>query len=221
MARRFRRTRRNGRLTLRRVNRRLGRLSRRLAPEVKHYEETAAVTVSNDYNIGLGPTAAIAQGDATGERVGDAIRLKSYRLRLQPVVSAAVGSQPMRVIVFSYKSNPDGIVNNITTLTNLLLDSAFANTTNATRAWYDWDNHGVFDILYDKTRIVFPSNAYATTASYHIWDINVKFPNARRVVQYQSGSTVITENALYVIMISDHDGVVGVNYTWRLTYTDV
>jgi len=191
-------------------------------PEVKHYGVASlANVVDNDPSLFFSPLRSIIQGDADyGERVGDKLRLKNFNLRTSWLCTG-VDPRRCRMIIFSYKNNPDGVISSWSTIINLYLSSAYANTQSMVTAYKDWDNNSTYHTLYDKTRLIQPQTFDVASKTEILWDVNIKLPMSCQEVHYGNNGVDITHNEFFVAFIQEYDNNLTVNYQYRLTYTDI
>jgi len=195
-------------------------------PETKHQDGSMlAILPKNDGSVMLSPLRNVAQGlsDNTN-RIGDKITLKRFTYRSVVYSAAPVTDEALRVIVFSFKNNPDSNVPFTSAIPNLFLTSAYLGGTNAPYAFQDWDNHGTFKVHYDKTRILkvqFHQPITYSPVSRWKWNITIDFPPGSSEVDWLNGSTTaVTKNEFYVLWLSSTNGTLGVDGSYRLTYID-
>jgi len=196
-------------------------------PETKHQDgQMSAILPRNDGTAAVSILRSVAQGlsDNTN-RIGDKITLKRFTFRSVVYSAAPVTDEPLRMIVFSYKYNPDQVTSTPSAVVNLFLTSALMSGTNAPYTFQDWDNHGAFKVHYDKTRIMkvqhHPPAGDAAVSRWK-WYFNIDFPPGSREVDWLNGSTtVICKNEFFILWLSANNGTLGVDGAYRLTYLDV
>lgn len=205
---------------------RLSRQVARLKPETKFYfANGAASALSNDFNAMIAPCRDIAQGSPdAGYRIGDTIRIASYQLDIRTFLAAGAPTKLLRVIVFTYKHNPDSITTAFATIGNLLMETSYANNSAyAPMAPFDHDNRASFCVHYDKIFHIKPDNgaATATYGSYRHIRIRPKISNRFREVQYVGAGQTISRNELMVLLITNDDSTMVYDYIGHFRYTDV
>lgn len=203
----------------------IARVVKAQKPEVKYVESTGTgKLITNDYDSTLQPCQNIAIGSTDyGTRIGDKIRIQSLNYKFQIHLASGAPSRPCRIIVFQYKNNPDAVLTTPVTITNLLMESAYANSTRAVLATYDWDNKSSFRVLYDKTRMLETQPLNTNTGAQvneYLWSVYVPLKNVNREVSYYQGTSFPTKNEIFVLMITDIDGNMSCDYLGRMTYTD-
>lgn len=193
-----------------------------MMPEVKHYDTYGSILPDYTGTVCLSPLRSVVQGDTDGTRTGDKIYLRSMTLRSTwNLQTTAYGERRCRMIAFIYKKNPDTITTSYATIINLYLQSILTSSQ-APIARQDWDNHGSFKTLYDKSRLISPPDP--TQEGKLIWDVSLKIPRKYRKIAYSVGSGNITENELIWCFIQEGASAAGsyivMDYNHRLTYTD-
>lgn len=205
---------------------RLQRQVARLKPETKFwFSSGSSQTVTNDFNSMISPCRDIAQGSPdAGYRIGDTIRISSYDLKIRTFLAAGAPTKLLRIIVFTYKHNPDSITTAYGTIGNLLMESTYANSSSlAPMAPFDHDNRSSFCVHYDKMFQIKPDNgsAVATYGSYRYIHVRPKISNKFREVQYVGAGQTISRNELMVALISTDDATMVYDYIGHFRYTDV
>lgn len=203
---------------LARVNK-IAKMVRAAKPELKYAWNYASTAITNDPTAGIFPHRSITQGlTDVGSRVGDDIKSKRFTCTGALQLPALSNGQVFRAIAFIYKKNPDAITTSFATIINLYLESTTMNTSYAPYAFMDWDNHGDFATLYDRTVVINPSDSAYTTLKKFNFSFNI--PKKYENCVYANGGTYPSENELVIAFVSSGDSVVTYNYTWRLSYTD-
>lgn len=202
----------------------LAKTVKKTRPELKWAEATATQATFNYAGSISQPLTTISQGTADfGNRVGDTISLQSIRLDFIFQHQSTAFGQVNRIIVFQYKSNPDGAIG-VASYINLLLHSADLSTARAPLAPYDHDNRSDFRVLYDKVMAINYSSSPGTSASNNTQmthkRIHIKLPMAARKVQYFNAGTSLTKNELCILVLSDQSTNQYYTYTCTMYYTD-
>lgn len=203
--------------------RRLARIVRTLKPEVKYSQGgVTSHAITNDFDSMVMPTDTISVGPGYfDERIGDQIRLRSFRIRGHFTLLAGHGARHIRMIAFFYKGNPDSVVTTPISIGNFIMDSVWSNTNLAPYAFYDWHNNKVFDVVYDKLYFIQPNNQLATPVdSLMPFSVKLKIPNARRKITFYQGGSEVVDNKLFVMFITNADSRCTATYNYRMTYTD-
>jgi len=195
-----------------------------MMPEVKHYDNYGSILPDYTGTVCVSPFRGVVQGDTDGTRTGDKLLVRTATLRSTWAINTNNdGDRRVRLIAFIYKKNPDAITTSYSTIINLYLQSILSSDQ-APIARQDWDNHGSFKTIYDKSRVIKCSSNNLNLESKIIWDVSLRIPKKYRQIAYSVGSGNITENELIWCFIQDGSGgsdtVVEVDYNMRHTYTD-
>jgi len=191
------------------------------APETKHVDDNAnGAVIDNNPSWFISPARAISLGEADfSERIGDKVTLKHLQFRgnFYKVVSVSNVPTRVRLIAFIYKKNPDQVVSTWSTIVNLYLTSGGMNSLQAPMTFKEWDNHGSFKTLYDKTYII----NHDTAADKMVkCDFGITIPKAYSKVSFNVSSQAPTENELFVCAIQSADTGLLLDFQYRLTYID-
>jgi len=187
--------------------------------EVKHYDYAGTLLPDYTGTVITSPYRLIAQGDTDTTRDGDKLTVRTMTLRSSWLLNIGQTTAcRCRLIAFIYKNNPDSITTSFATIINLYLQSILTSSQ-APLARQDWDNHGAFVTLYDKSRII---PVQGTTVGQKVnWDVSLKIPQKYREVSYSAGSSSITNNELYWVFITDRASTaVDCDYNIRTTFRD-
>lgn len=208
-------------MTLKKKVDKLSKIVATNSPEVKHLDVAAAgVTVDNNPTFFLAPYRNIIQGDSDfSQRIGDKLVAKKFNLRgtlYKTYVSNSFPTQ-VRVFAFIYKHNPDNITTAWSTIVNLYLTSATMNSTLATMAYGDWDNHASFKTLYDKTFVI--NHEFAGDKMKEV-EFTINIPKKYQRVDYATDGSGVLRNELFIGMIQTADLGLFMDYQYRLQYTD-
>lgn len=199
----------------------LTRMVKAQKPETKYYDVAVTGTlVDNNPTQFVAPYRQLTVGTADfAQRIGDTIRVNNLKFRSTWTLNAGYPYR-VRMFAFIYKRNPDSVNSSWSTIVNLYLSSAYMNSTSANLSERDWDNRASFVTIYDKFRIMNPTDTNVSAAKKMIWDVNLVIPKKYKTVQYVNGSTSVSQNELFIGFIQESDANVYVDYHYRYTYTD-
>lgn len=178
--------------------------------EVKNYDDTLAIT-SIDYNgilsVNLLP---ITQGIQANARIGDEIMCTGFEFRYVVAAGTTTANSKIRVMMVQD-------FNNVLSSVTEYLNSLQVGTALAPLAFFNRANRGDYKVLYDKVH----EFDFGTGNLQQIG--MVKVPNKIPVKYVTGGSTLVTENGIRMIAISDTAPAGGrptINGYWRFYYTD-
>lgn len=178
---------------------------RSITPVVEQ-KYTDSVWSSYQPTYSFGGLAAITipgQGTSRSTRVGDIFRWKKIELRGQ--YYGAV-SHIVRMIVFAWHpaSTPTG---------GLVLDGTYASSFRAPFAPYNLTAKDQYSILFDTTFKI-----SATGSQQQVFHLKKKMDT---VAKYDTGSTTVGTNALYVLMVQDGITTLGtIDMVLRMHFVD-
>lgn len=211
-----------------RVVRRIQKKVRKLNPELKYIDvnyDSALPVLNNisatDSRMDILPNITQGPGDY-GNRIGDKICLKSLNIRGQLVLGTAYSFQPVRVLIWAPRSNPDG-ANSYLSMANEYITSALDNTNMAPFVMKDWDNKSAFVTLYDRMYMLRSTVSVGNAGTVHptVIPFRIKLNLKSRIAQYFGGGPSLVKNQIFVTFLSSIDNAVTFNAYARLTYTDV
>jgi len=188
-------------------------------PELKHFDTVTSGAIPSTSGILYTPFASIQQGlEDYGKRIGDLVR--ANMLSVRATFESPPDTEPvqLRMIVFTYKRNPDAVVTNTNTIINLYLSSTTHATAQFVRAWRDWDNQKSFVTHYDKTFVL--KSDSADNGGMLVKALNLKIPESVSQIQYVNNGSLISANELFLLFIAD-SSLSTVDFQTRISYTDV
>lgn len=183
---------------------------------------TAADYTFANYNSVLD---GISQGIADyNNRIGDSITLKTYNLKMR-IDTPTTFTFPVvyRVLVFQVKDNPDHTISNVSYPALLLHDASVVSTTYAPFAFFDWDNHKSFHVLYDKMYTAQPgtgNTAGLNCAKSIVINKTFHFKNGKGKIQYLAAGVTPVSGELFYLVISNTVNSSTVVTANRFTYYD-
>lgn len=147
---------------------------------------------------------AIAQGSTVNTRVGDRMRFKSAHITMTVIPGDAVNV--FRCIVYQWHPLSTGAAP--------VPSSVLTHTSDAYAAIspYTVNNENDYSILYDKT---WNLNAYdMAQKTINIWIKSGKF--LKRDIHYQTGSSTVHKNGIYLLLISDSSAAAHPQAIWHV-----
>lgn len=205
--------------TVKKLAKKVNRLYR--AIEHKYHEISGIGALpTNDPTLAIRPYGTIFQGDSdVSERIGDVITVKQVRFQMSWELLTGFSGRKFRVVAMVYKNNPDAITTATSTIWNLCMESAQANSVNAVNCFRDHDNMKSFAVIKDFSFTINPTDTLAGTTKNVNFVVNI--PQRYQQIQYVANGTTISRNELLVYLVAETDGVSSINYVCRFNYTDM
>jgi len=188
--------------------------------ETKHLRTSGIGALpDNNPSLAIRPYQTISVGTSDyGTRIGDKITARFIKFKSVWTLVAGSGACTGRIVVFTYKHNPDSIATAWSTIWNLYAESTYANSVNVVNGNKDYDNRKGFTTIYDKKMTINPSDSAVATSKS--WDFNILIPKTSQTVQFVNGASTVTQNEIFIALISENDTSLSVNYVHELYYSD-
>jgi len=172
------------------------------AEESKHMQTALALVQPTVAGL-VSTVSAVPQGTTDVSRIGDSISCVSLEMRGQ--ITAAVGTDALRLIVFYYK--PSFSVNP-PLITDILEATPYVNSS------YMWDEARAkeYTVILDRT---FTSSLVAEDLDTFAF----KIPLKGHKIQWRNASTTDQMNGIYTICVNIN-GNASIRYTAHLVYKD-
>ena len=170
--------------------------------ESKHFSTVLALVQPTVTGV-VSTVSAVPQGVTDITRVGDSLSCVSLEMRGQ--ITAATGTDALRLIVFYYKPN-FGV--NPPVISDILEGTPYVNSS------YDHDEQfgKTYTVLLDRT---FTSSLVAEDLDTFAFKLALK----GHKIQYVAGSTTAQMNGIYTIVVNIN-GNASIRYTASLVYKD-
>lgn len=174
-----------------RQDRKIARLQKLVdTREIKYFDQ-AQTAVAPTWNGQLINIFAPAEGDTDIARTGDKVAIERIDIRLNGGMTAASGSNQLRVMLVRDKGNSVG-----TAVANVLDVQALA-TANAAQGPIEEDYRQNFEILYDKTVMIDAIQHYQFMLRF-----SKKWKRPKMVV-FNNNSTTVNSGQIKLLLISD------------------
>ncbi len=191
------------RLTVKKVNRKVNRLARRLKPEAKRFDfDVLALAPPVAGNVTR--LAFIIQGIADNQRVGIVIKATFMEFRYTVLKHATPTTTEVRLIIVRDNRQVESVIPSVLDVLNTSIPISQYSRVNPKR----------FTILWNKIIVVRTNRI----KMFGVKTRKLNFPLA----WVGAAAADITKNGIFLIALSDQAANFPiVNFTWRLHFTDV
>jgi len=204
---------------IKKLTEKVNRITRSIEPKYWEISGIGALP-TNDPSLAVRPYGTISQGDAdVGERIGDVLSVSKVHFHTTWNLAAAAAGRKCRIVAMIFKHNPDAVTTATSTIWNLCMESAQANSINVVNGFRDHDNMSGFSVIMDKAFVLNASDSAVITSKSINFTLNI--PKKYRQVHYVNNGTLISRNELLVYFVQEADTAVDINYVCRFDYTDM